>query len=232
MKNAIGLIFAGLLVFIMPAAQAAQKSAGALRNLDWAGATVDKIEKDLAEFIQVNKLPTSNALAAAIQKARAKLSDLKSIVTVIEPGPEDLGKVMNYTKNLSNLAQTIMDRISDLDGKREAYRKLIADNPPLAKTDFGKRFDDEFRLLGESLVRLTACQLESKPIEAGEAEGAWNLQALRCDQMMEEGSEEAAYLARKEELKNSMRANRSGPSNAASRNWQRKSKNRPTISTC
>jgi hypothetical protein len=81
----------------------------------------------------------------------------------------------------------------------------MADNPSLTNTDIGKRFDAALDLLAGNLARLTACQLEEKRVEAGEAEGEWNLQALRCDQMIEEGRDEAAFLARKEELTKNMR---------------------------
>jgi hypothetical protein len=101
--------------------------------------------------------------------------------------------------------QTLLDRIDDLNGKQEAFYNLINDNPSLGDTDIGKRLGEAVQTLARNLLNLMAGQLEQKEIEAGDAEGAWNLQSLRCDQIMDEGKDEAAYLATKEDLKKNMR---------------------------
>ena len=203
MKKAIGLILACSLLFLTPAVWAAQTSASVARNLEWTGATLDNIERNLAEVIRDHTLADTNALMSAFQSARGKLASLRKGST--EADSDDLAKAIEFTKNVAAVPQSVLDRIGELDEKREAYRKLVTDNPSHVHTDIGKRFDDAFRMLAGDLVLLTACQLEEKQLEAGEAEGGWNLQGLRCDQIIEEGTDEAAYLAKQEELKKSMR---------------------------
>ena len=205
MKKAIGLVLVGIFVLSTLAVQAAQKSATAERNLVWAGVTLAKVEKDLAEVIRDNKLTDTNALTAAFQSTRSKLASLKKVATGAAHDAENLAKVMDSTRNISGLALSVLDLISDLEGKRETFDKLADEYPALAKTDLGKRFDAEFQLLAGSLLRRVALQLEEKRIEAGEAEGQWSLRAMRCDQLIEEGSDEATYLAQKEDLGDAIR---------------------------
>jgi hypothetical protein len=188
-----------------PAAGVGQKSASAARNLEWAEATLDKMEKDLAEVARDNKLTDTNSLASAFQSARARLATLKKVATASEADSGDPAQAIEFTRNIAGLPQPLLDRMGDLDGKRATYHDLVADNPSLTNTDIGKRFDEALQSLAGDLAHLTACQLERKQSDAGEAEGVWNLQALRCDQIIEEGKDEAAYLARKEELKKNMR---------------------------
>ena len=169
------------------------------------GVTLDNIEKDLAEVAKEHKLADTDALASAFQSARTRLAALKrpSAATPAEAG--DPAAALQFARNVASLTEPLMDRMGDLDGKREAFHDLMADNPSLTNTDIGKRFDAALDLLAGNLARLTARQLEEKQIEAAEAEGEWNLQALRCDQVIEEGRDEAAFLARKEELTKNMR---------------------------
>jgi methyl-accepting chemotaxis protein len=84
-------------------------------------------------------------------------------------------------------------------------RKLLEDQPALAKTDFGKRLDEVLQALAGSLLRQAAEQLAEKPLAAGEIDGEWYLQSLRFDQLVDEGTDEAAYLAHKEEMLNKIR---------------------------
>jgi hypothetical protein len=205
MNQTTGLLLAGSLLFLTPAIRAAQKPASVARNLEWAGATLDNMEKDLAEVVQDNRLTDTNSLVPAFLSARSRLASLRRLTTGTAADPGDLSKAIEFAKNVAGVPQSVLDRIGELDQKREAYRKLIADNPSLSETDIGKRFDDAYRSLAGDLMHLTVCQLEEKPLEAGEAEGEWNLQALRCDQIIEEGTDEAAYLVRKEELKRGVR---------------------------
>ena len=205
MKKAFGLVLAGILVIFPPTARAAQKSATAIRNLDWASVTLDKVEKDLADVIGDNSLTDTNALAAAFKFSRGRVGALRKSTAEATTQAEDLDKVVEFTKNVSGLAQSVLDRISELDAKREGYRKLINDNASLSRTDIGKRFDEGFHLLAGKLLRMPVCQLEEKSLEANEAEGMWNLQSLRCDQIIEEGWDEAAHLARQDELANGIR---------------------------
>lgn len=186
-------------------ARVARLSAGAVRNLDWAGATLDIIEQNLAEAAQDNRLSDTSSVTSAFRSARAKLATLKNAAMATEPSTEDLDKAVEFTKNVAGIPQPLLDRMGDLSGKRETYHDLITDNPSLENTDIGKRFDEALRSLTAALARLTACQVEQKDLDAAEAEGAWNLQALRCDQIIEEGRDEASYLATKEDLKKSMR---------------------------
>ena len=149
-----------------------------IRNLEWAGATLDNIETNLAEVVQDNKLTDTSSLASAFQSARAKLATLKKAVMAMETDSENLAKAVDFTKNVASVPQPLLDRIGDLNGKRDAYHDLIADNASLANTDIGKRFDEAIQSLAAALVRLTASQLEQKQVDAGQAEGEWNLQAL------------------------------------------------------
>jgi hypothetical protein len=80
----------------------------------------------------------------------------------------------------------------------------MADNASLKNTDIPKRFDAALQSLAGNLAQLTACQVEEKRNEAAAAEGEWNLQSLRCDQILDEARDEAAYLDKKEDLKKSM----------------------------
>jgi len=184
---------------------AAQKSASASRNLDWAGATLDKIEKDLDEIAQDNKIADTTALTSAFKSAHAKLAALRTAVAANEPDAGDLTRAVDFTKSIAGMHQTLLDRIDDLNGKQEAYYNLTNDKPLLGDTDIGKRLGEAVQTLAGNLLNLMAGQLEQKEIEAGDAEGAWNLQSLRCDQIMDEGRDEAAYLATKEDLKKNMR---------------------------
>jgi hypothetical protein len=188
-----------------PQDRAARQSPGAARNLDWAGATLDLIQSNLAEVVQDYKLTDTSSLNAAFQSARAKIVPLKNAVLSTEPGSENLDKAVEFTKSVAGIPQPLLDRIGDLNGKRDTYHDLTNDNPSLAGTDIGKRFDEAIQSLAAALARLTACQVDQKEVEAGEAEGAWNLQALRCDQIIEEGRDEASYLATKEDLTKSIR---------------------------
>jgi len=188
-----------------PSARLSQLSAGAARNLEWAGATLDNIEKDLAGVVEKYKAADTSSLAAAFQSARAKLDNLKKSAKASPPDAGDLGAAIDFTKNAASLPEPLLDRIGDLDGKQEAYHDLMSDNPSLTNTDIGKRFEEALQLLAGDLAHLTACQLEQKRNEAGAAEGEWNLQELRCDQIIEEGRDEAAYLARREDLNKNMR---------------------------
>ena len=188
-----------------PSARLAEQSAGAARNLEWAGATLDNIEKDLAGVVEKFKPSDTGSLTSAFQSARSKLDNLKKTVKASQPDAGDLAAAIDFTKNVASLPQPLLDRIGDLDGKQETYHDLMADNRLLTNTDIGKRFEGALQLLAGDLAHLTACQLEQKQNEACEAEGEWNLKALRCDQIIDEGRDEAAYLARKEELIKNMR---------------------------
>jgi hypothetical protein len=188
-----------------PSARLAQQAAGAARNLEWAGATLDNIEKDMAGVVEKYKPSDTGSLTSAFQTARAKLVNLQMAAKASQPDAGDLDAAIDFTKNVASLPQPLLDRIGDLDGKQETYHDLMADNPSLTNTDIGKRFDGALVLLAGDLARLTACQLEEKRNEACEAEGEWNLQGMRCDQIIDEGRDEAGYLARKEELNKNMR---------------------------
>jgi len=188
-----------------PPVRLTQRSASAARNLEWAGVTLDNIEKDLADVVQEHKLADKDSLASAFQSARTRLAALKKPAAASQAEAGDPAAALEFARNIASLPEPLLDRIGDLDGKQETYHDLMADNPSLTNTDIGKRFDGALVLLAGDLARLTACQLEEKRNEACEAEGEWNLQGMRCDQIIDEGRDEAGYLARKEELNKNMR---------------------------
>jgi len=188
-----------------PVAPTAQKTDSVIRDLDWAEATLDKIGKDLDEIARDNKISDTTPLTSALQSARAKSDAFRKAAAADVPDAGDLAGAVDFTKNVASVPGSLLDRIDDLDGKKEAYQNLTNDNPSLGDTDIGKRFDGAFQSLAGDLLRLTACQIAQKESDAGEAEGEWNLQSLRCDQILDEGKDEAAYLATKEDLKKSMR---------------------------
>jgi hypothetical protein len=188
-----------------PAAHGVRPSASVARNLEWAGATLDNIETNIAQVIQENKLAATNSPASAFESARAKLATLRKAALSTETDSDTLAKALDFTKNVAGIPQPLLDRIGDLNGKRDTYRELMNDSPSLTNTDVGKRFGEAVQSLAATLVRLTACQVEQKQIEAGDAEGGWNLQSLRCDQIIDEGRDEASYLATKEDLTKSIR---------------------------
>jgi len=192
------------MVFLSSSVQSAQKTASVIRNLEWSGVTLEKIKTDLTAVVQDYQLADTNSLISAIESAKHRLTSLRIAATATEPDSGDLAKASEFAKNIAGLAQLVLGRIEDLDGKQETCRALIADNPSLANTDIGKRFDEAIQSLAGSLVSQSECQLKEETIEAGEAENEWNLQTLRCDQLIEEGTAEAAHLAKKEELKKSI----------------------------
>ncbi|MGD1085728.1 MAG: hypothetical protein ABSA47_13405 [Verrucomicrobiota bacterium] len=188
-----------------PPARVARHPATVARNLEWAGATLDNIEKNIADVVQDYKLADTTSLTSAFQSARAKLATLEKAATAAEPDSADLSKAVEFAKNVASVPQPLLDRIGDLDDKRDTFHNLMTDNPSLATTDIAKRFDEALQSLAAALVRLTACQVGQKELDAGEAEGGWNLQALRCDQIIEDGRDEASYIATREDLKKSIR---------------------------
>ena len=202
MKNLIGLIL--VLAFSTPSGPAAQKSASAARNLEWAGVTLDKIERDLASVIRDHHLQDTTALDAAFKSARDRLTNLKKAAAA--PDAEALVKAMELTRSVGGLVQSVLERINDLDEKRELLEKLNDDNPSLAKTDLDKRFNAGLRLMAEGLLRQVACELGQQRLDAAKAEGDANLAALRCDQLLEEGNDEGAYLRRRGELEEEIRS--------------------------
>jgi len=124
---------------------AAQKSASASRNLDWAGATLDKIEKDLDEIAQDNKIADTTTLTSAFKSARAKLAALRTAVTATEPDAGDLTRAVDFTKSIAGMHQTLLDRIDDLNGKQEAFYISQMIIPYLATRTSGSGLARRFR---------------------------------------------------------------------------------------
>ena len=195
-------------------------------------------------IVQDNKVADTTSLASGFQNARAKLATLEKAATAAEPDSADLSKAVEFAKNVASVPQPLLDRIGDLDDKRDTFHNLMTNNPSLATADIAKRFDEALQSLAAALVRLTACQVEQKELDAGEAEGGWNLQALRCDQIIEDGRDEASYLATKEDPRKAFArparpsawprwtppASRSAPPNAVSRRPPWPNRNSPTKS--
>jgi hypothetical protein len=205
MNALLKVAVASLLLAASLAAPAAEKNSGAVRNLAWAALTLDKIEKDLGELAREPKGPEALALAAAFAGAHARLAALQQVVAAADAEPESLGKATDFAKNIANLAEWTLDRAGDLTGKKTALRKLGEEHPALATTDFGKQLDEVLLKLAGSVLNQAAGQLAGKQAAAGEAEGVWNMQALRFDQLMDEADNEAGWLGRKEELQNAIR---------------------------
>ncbi len=205
MKHALGLALAVSLILLSPSLIAAPKATAAARNLEWAALTLDKIEKDLAEVIEEHKLTDTNALATAFQTSRGRIAVLKKAIGVTASASDAFSKSMDFSRNISSAADSLFDRISDLNAKRESYRKLTEENPILLKTDIGTRFNEGLRLQAGLILRVEVCQLGEKPLEANEAEGELNLQAMRCEQILDTGWDEGGYLNRKEEMVRSIR---------------------------
>ena len=204
MKTTIGFIVCLLLV-LASNTRAVERTALAARNLEWCGLTVDKIEKDLGEFCSDRKLTDTNAITEVFQRLHSKITSLKKSLDTATAKTEDIDSALNLAKTVSGGAQLLLDRMGDLEGKQKAYQDLISNNQSLTKTDLGTRHDHAMQLLAESVVHQVGFQLEEKTVEASEAEGEWNLQGLQCDQQVEFGYDEAAYLNRKEELQNAIR---------------------------
>jgi hypothetical protein len=203
MNALLKVAVASLLLAASLAVPAAEKNSGAVRNLAWAALTLEKIEKDLGELAREPKGPEALALAAAFAGAHARLAALQQAAAAADA--ESLGKATDFAKNLANLAEWTLDRASDLTGKKTALRKLWEEHPVLATTDFGRQLDEVLLKLAGSVLDQAAGQLAGKQAAAGEAEGVWNTQALRFDQLMDEADNEAGWLGRKEELQNAIR---------------------------
>lgn len=203
MRTLMKLVFACLL--LASAGWAADQGSSAARHLAWSATTLDKLEQDFADVGYDVKAPDSAALAMAFASARTKLAGLKQALAVTNAEAKAAGKAAEFAKNLANLMQLTIDRSGDLAEKRATLRRLLEDQPALAKTDFGKRLDEVWLALARSLLRQAAEQLAEKPLAAGEIDGEWNLQAVRFDQLVDEGTDEGAYLAHHEELLGKMR---------------------------
>jgi len=184
---------------------AAANSAGVSRNLDWALVTLDKVEKDLADISTDATPADAQALPAAFESARRRLSNLKSKAKSGQADPEMASSVVDFTRDVSNLAQTVMDHINDRDQKGDSFQKLLDENGALEKTDVKMRFDEIVKSLTSDIVSNAALQLADKPGEAAESDGAWALDVLRADQLSEEAVEESEYLNQRKELEENMR---------------------------
>jgi len=186
-------------------AMSAEPNNGTARNLVWASLTLEKVTKDLGEVACDPKGPDAVALAAAVAAARARLAALTPVAATADAETERAGKTADFTKNLAGLAQWTIDRTGDLAGKRIARRKMFEERAVLGKTGYGKQLDELLLALAGCTLRQAAAQLAEKQVAAAEAEGAWNTQALRFDQLMDEADDEAGWLDRKEELQNAIR---------------------------
>lgn len=201
MKTILGLVSAAAML----AAGAAEPREGGLRNLTWAAASLEKIEKDLGEIVTDPKGPAATALAAATADVRARLAALKQIVPTADAESESLGKAADLAKNISDVARWTIDRATDLAGRQTNRRKLFEERGVLAKTTLGKQLDLVLLALADCSVRQAAAQLAEKQAAVVEAEAVWNLQALRFDQLMEEADTEAGWLERRDELLGAIR---------------------------
>ncbi len=193
------------LVGILGAATAAEDNASALRNLAWAAATLEKIERDVGEIISDPKGPDAVALATAVADTHARLAALKQVVAMADAESESIGKAADAAKNLSGLAHWTIDRASDLAGKQTTRRKMFEERAVLAKTDFGRQLDELLLVLGKCSIRQAAAQLADKQAAVTEAEAVWNLQTQRFDQLLDEADNEAGWLEQREELQNAIR---------------------------
>ena len=203
MKSLLNMMLAGLAV--VTAAVAAEPREGAARNLAWAATTLEKIEKDLGELTCEPKGADAVALAAAVAEAHARLAALKTVVATADAESESLGKAADFAKDLAGLAQWTIDRAGDLAGKHNARRKMFEERAVLAKTDFGRQLDAVLLALTSASLRQAAAQLGEKQSAALAAEAAWNMQAMRFDQLMDEADDEAGWLDRKAELLDAIR---------------------------
>ena len=203
MKSLLKLMFAGWALAAV--AVAAEQPNGAARNLAWAALTLEKVEKDLGEVACDPKGPDAVALTAAVAAAHARLTVLQRVAATADAETERIGKAADFTKNLAGLAQWTIDRAGDLAGKRLARRNLFTEHAVLAKTDYGKQLDDVLLALVGCTLRQAAAQIAEKQVLAGEAEGAWNSQALRFDQLMDEADDEAGWLDHRAELQEAIR---------------------------
>lgn len=203
MKSLLKLMLVGWL--LVGVGVAAEQPNGVARNLAWAALTLEKVTKDLGEIACEPKGPDAVALASAEAAAHARLAALQQVTATADAESERASKAADFTKNLAGLAQWTIDRAGDLAGKQLARRNLFTEHAALAKTDYGKQLDEVLVALASCALRQAAAQLAEQQVLAGEAEGAWNNQALRFDQLMDEADDEAGWLDHKAELQDAIR---------------------------
>ncbi len=179
---------------------AADEPALASRNLEWAGVVISKIEKDLGDLSQKAGMTGSDFASDAVKHLRTKSGELKSALKF--PGGDDdpSGAALDFSKMVNGLEQSLMDHMSDIDGRERDFTSFAADHSDIAVGVFAMKFRAEQASAASNLICMVAYEIGEKETERIKAEGAYRMDMLATGQLFDTMNDEADFVSNKSEM--------------------------------